>query len=51
MFKIFLFERYLRRTLSYKKIVFDLTHMISIVDLVAIDLKTLKLDSRCSLEK
>ena len=30
---------------------FDLTHMMSIANLVAIGVETLRIDSRCSLEK
>ena len=44
---------YLRRTSnSLERIkLFDLTHMMSIVDLVAIVVETLRINSRCSLEK
>ena len=41
------------RTSNYSKIktLFDLTHMISMVDPVAIDVETPMIDSGCSLEK
>ena len=44
---------YLRRTSSYLEriILFDLTHMMSMADLVAISVETLKIESGCSLEK
>ena len=44
---------YSRRTLNYPTIksVFDLTHMISMADLVAIGVETLRIDSECSLDK
>ena len=32
-------------------ILFDFTHMMSMTNLVAIDIKTLRIDSGCSLEK
>ena len=40
-------------TLNYLKIIVlsDLTHMMSMVDPISIDVKTLTIDSRCSLEK
>ena len=45
--------RYLRRTSYYPKRItlYDLTHMMSIVDLGAIDMETLRIDCGCSLEK
>ena len=45
--------RYLRRTLNYLESVAlsDLTHMMSIVDPIAISVETLRIDSGCSLEK
>ena len=44
---------YSRRTSSYPERItlFDLTHMMSIADLVAIVVETLKRDSGCSLDK
>ena len=44
---------YSRRTSNYLEriVLHDLTHMISIVDLIAIGIKTRKIDSRSSLEK
>ena len=44
---------YLKRILNYAKIIslYDPTHMMSMVDLVAIGVETLKIDSECSLEK
>ena len=44
---------YSRRSSNYLKtiVVSDLTHMMSIVDLVTISVETLKIDSGCSLEK
>ena len=44
---------YLRRTLNcLKRILFyDLTHMMSMADPIAIDVEILMIDSRCSLEK
>ena len=48
-----MFVRYLRGTSNYLEriIVFNSTHMMSIIDLVAIDVETLRIDSSCSLEK
>ena len=45
--------RYLRGTLNYLERIalFDPTHMMSMTDLVAIGMKTLRIDSGCSLEK
>ena len=45
--------RYSRRTLNYlkRKELFDPTHMMSMVDLIAISVETLRIDSGCSLEK
>ena len=44
---------YSRRTSNYPQRItlFDMTHMISMVDLVAIDVETLRIDSGCSLEE
>ena len=44
---------YLRRTLIYSKIIelSNLTHMMIMVDPIAIDVETLRIDSGCSLEK
>ena len=44
---------YSRRTLNYSEIITlsNPTHMMSIADLVAIGVETLKIDSVCSLEK
>ena len=44
---------YSRRTSNYLKRItpFNPTHMMSMADPVAIDLKTLRIDSGCSLEK
>ena len=44
---------YLRRTSNYPEriILFDLIHMMSMTDLVAINVERLRIDSRCSLEK
>ena len=41
------------RTSNYPKIIAlsNLTHMMSMVDLVAISVETPRIDSRCSLEK
>ena len=45
--------RYLRGISSYPKRIAlsDPTHMMSIADLVAIGVETLRIDSECSLEK
>ena len=45
--------RYLRRTSNYpeRKILYDLTHMTSKANLVAVDVETLTVDSGCSLKK
>ena len=45
--------RYLRWTSNYPKRITlsDPTHMISMADLVAIDVETLRIDGGCSLEK
>ena len=45
--------RYSRRTSNHLKIItlFDLTHMMSMADPVAIGVEILRIDSRCSLEK
>ena len=44
---------YLRNTLNYPKRISlsDLTHIMSIADLVAIGVETLRIDSGCSLGK
>ena len=44
---------YLRRTSDYPEriILFDPAHMMSMADLVAIGVETLRIDSGCSLEK
>ena len=44
---------YSRETSNYLEIIvlFDLTHMMSMVDLVVISVETLKIDSGFSLEK
>ena len=44
---------YLRRTSNYPEIIvlFYLTHMMSIDNPVAINVETLRIDNRCSLEK
>ena len=45
--------RYLRRTSNYPERITlsDLTHMMSMTDLVVIGVETPRIDSRCSLEK
>ena len=45
--------RYSRRTSNYPKIIilFDLIHMMSMADPVAIGVETLMIDSGCSLDK
>ena len=44
---------YLRRTLNYLERITlsNLTHMMSMVDSIAIRVKTIKIDSGCSFEK
>ena len=44
---------YSRETLNYLEriILFDPTHMMSMVDPLAIDVETLRIESGCSLEK
>ena len=44
---------YSRETSNYPKRIalFDPTHMMSIVDHIVIDVETLRIDRRCSLEK
>ena len=44
---------YSRRTSNYRKRITlsDLSHMMSMADLVAIGVETLRIDSGCSLEK
>ena len=51
MFETFIFVGYLIRILNYPKrmTLFDLTHMISMFDLVTIGVETLWTDSGCSL--
>ena len=48
-----MFVGYSRRTSNYSKRISlsDLTHMMSMADLIAIGVETLKIDSECSLEK
>ena len=45
--------RYLRRILNYPKkiLLSNSTHMISMVNLIAIGEEPLRIDNRCSLEK
>ena len=45
--------RYLKRTSNYLKRIAlcDPTHMMSMIDFVAISVETLKIDTGCSLEK
>ena len=45
--------RYSIRTLDYLEIIslFGATHMMSMANLVAIDVETLRIDNGCSLEK
>ena len=45
--------RYSRRTSNYPKrrTLFNLTHIMSMVDPIAIGVETLRIDSECSLEK
>ena len=45
--------RYLRKTLNYLERItlFNLTHMMSIVDLIVISVETLRINNECSLEK
>ena len=44
---------YLRRTSNYPEIIvlFDLTHMMSMANLVAISVETQRIDRKCYLEK
>ena len=53
MFQIFLFVGYSRRTLNYPERIAlsNRTHMMNIVDLVAINVEALRIDSGCSLKK
>ena len=53
MFLIFLFVRYLRRTLNYHERItlFVLTHVMTMADHMAIGVEAPKIDSRCSLER
>ena len=48
-----MFVGYLRGTLNYLKRITlsDLTHMMSMIDYIAIGVKTLRINSGCSLEK
>ena len=48
-----MFVGYSRRTSNYSKRIslFDLTHMMSMANIIAIGVETLKIDSECSLEK
>ena len=43
----------MRRILSYHEriAIYDLTHMMSMIDPLAIDVDILRIDSECSLEK
>ena len=53
MFLKKLFVGYSRRTLNYPERIAlsDLTHIMSMADLVAISVETPRIDRRCSLEK
>ena len=53
MLLIFLFMRYYRRTSSYLEriILSDSTHMMSMIDHVAISVEILSIDTECYLEK
>ena len=53
MFQIFLFIGFLRRTSNYLERIalFGPTHMISIIDPLAINVETPRINSGCSLEK
>ena len=53
MFYTFLFVGYSRRTSNYPERITlsDPTHIMSIADHVAIGLKTIRIDSGCSLKK
>ena len=53
MLQTFLFVRYSRRTSNHLERITlsDLTHMMSIVDPIAISVEILRIDSGCSLEK
>ena len=44
---------YLRGTSNYleRRVLFDLTHMMSMTNLLAIGVEIIRIDSRCSLEK
>ena len=44
---------YSRRTSNYQEriILYNLTHMMSMTDLIALGVETLRIDSGCSLEK
>ena len=53
MFEILVFMGYSRRKLNYHERITlsNLTYMMSMIDLVAVSLETLKIDSVCSFEK
>ena len=53
MFQIFLFEGYSRKKSNYMKriILFDLTHMIIMINPMAINVETPMRNSECSLDK
>ena len=53
MFQILIFMGYSRRKSNYPEriLLSDPTHMMSMLDLVAIGVKTPQIDSGCSLEK
>ena len=53
MFQIFLFVEYSRRTLNYLERITlsDPTYMMNMVDHIVINVETLKIDNRYSLEK
>ena len=53
MFKIFLFIRYLMIISNYPERITlsNLTRIMSMVDIVAIDVETPRIDNGCSLEK
>ena len=53
MFQIFLFVEYSRRTLNYMERITlsDPTYMMNMVDHIVINVETLKIDNRYSLEK
>ena len=53
MYLTLLFVGYSRRTLNYREIItlFDLIHLITMVDLVVISVERRNIDCGCSLEK